>query len=157
MATIDRTHDRGQRRGERLLRGVADELRTARRAAGLSQAQVARHAGISQAELSRVEHAASKQVSVMTLARLAEVVGLELVARTYPGQRRIRDQVQASVLLHLSDRLGPAWRWRFEVLVAAGDQRAWDALARHVESRIEVVFEVETRLEDIQALLRRIA
>ena len=41
--------------------------------------------------------------------------------------------------------------------MAFGDQRAWDARVRHRTTGVEFVVEAETRLHDVQALLRRLA
>ena len=70
------------------MRGMdaAAELRAARRAAGLSQREMARRAGTSQATLSLYE-AGRKQPSVATLQRLLASTGAELVVRETPGRR----------------------------------------------------------------------
>jgi len=118
---------------------------------------VASVARISQTEVSRIERAERQRVSIRTLALIAEALGLDLVVRSYPGDRRVRDHPQLTGLRDLRGRLGPAWRWRYESQVGPNDQRAWDARARHVRTGIEIVVEVETRLTDVQELLRRLA
>jgi len=88
---------------------------------------------------------------------IGATVGLDLVANTFAGPGVIRDAPQVGLLGGFRDRLGPAWGWRYEVLVRAGDQRAWDAVLRHRTTQATLVVEAETRIHDIQALLRRTA
>lgn len=157
MPSRERTHDRAKLRARNTVRVIAAELRAARTSAGRSQADVARVAGISQSQLARIEGGHNQTVSVEVLTLVAAAVGLDLVVRTYAGPRILRDQPQGRLLQRLRDRLGDLWTWRYEVRVAAGDQRAWDARARHQQTGVEIVVEAETRIHDIQALLRRIA
>jgi transcriptional regulator with XRE-family HTH domain len=60
---------------------VAATLRGARRAAGLTQAELAARAGTSQATLSAYENG-RKQPSVQTLSRLLAATGTRLVAQS---------------------------------------------------------------------------
>ncbi len=69
---------------------AAAELRRARRAAGLSQRELARRARTSQATLSAYE-SGHKQPSVTTLQRLLAATGTELVVRQAPGRRTRQD------------------------------------------------------------------
>jgi transcriptional regulator with XRE-family HTH domain len=70
--------DRADRRTETNLIRVGGELRTARRIAGLTLAQVARVTHISTTELSRIERAKAPWVTVASLNRFAAAVGLDL-------------------------------------------------------------------------------
>ena len=85
------------------------------------------------------------------------MLGLDLVVNAYPGPGVIRDKAQVRLLQGMRERLGNDWTWRYEVPVLSGDQRAWDARARHRHTHLEFVVEAETRIHDIQALLRRLA
>jgi transcriptional regulator with XRE-family HTH domain len=70
----------------------AQELRGARRRAGLTQAQLAAAAGTSQASISAYE-AGRKQPSVATLGRLLEACGARLEVRP-PARQRTRAQLE---------------------------------------------------------------
>jgi hypothetical protein len=112
---------------------------------------------VSQSQLGRIELGRNRKVSIDTATTIAAVLGLDLVLNLYAGRRVLRDQPQVRLLQWLRDRLGDEWIWRYEVRVAAGDQRAWDARARHRRTGVEFVVEAETRIYDVQAMLRRIA
>lgn len=143
------------------LAGVGAQLRDARAAGGLSLRLVAAAAGLSASQISRIERGLVPTASVMQLARIGAVVGLDVRTRTYPGPDAIRDAGQARVLERLRRRLDTTIRIRLEVpLPIPGDQRAWDASidhlldasGRHRDLRVEV----ETRVIDAQAQLRRL-
>ena len=83
-------------------------------------------------------------------------VGLRLTARTYPVADPVRDAGQLRLLDRLRARLPAAAPWATEVpLPIPGDRRAFDAATTLRGAR--VVFEAETRLDDVQALERRLA
>ena len=89
---------------------------------------------------------------------MAAAVGLDLSIRSYPGGAHVRDVGQVRLLLRLTRRLGPDWRWRYEVLLPGDrDRRAWDAVARHERADLGFVVEAETRVRDAQELLRRVS
>ena len=132
------------------------DLRGARIAAGLSQAAVGRAAGMSAAQISRIERGLLAHVALEDLARIAAVLGLDLSARLYPLGDPIRDVAQQALLDRLRSRSHPSLRWRTEVpLPITGDRRAWDAVVRGPGFTVAV--EAETRLQDVQAMVRRIA
>lgn len=150
-----RALDRGTARGLSLIRAIGAEIRLARIQRGLSIAIVAREVGISRAELSRIERAKAEWVSVIVLARLCAVVGLDLAARAYPGGTPIRDARHAALLTRFRAKLHPSLRWSTEVpLPNAGDQRAWDAMIRGEGWRYGA--EAELNPIDGQALIRRL-
>lgn len=157
MPSRERTYDRAVVRAMNAIRAIGGELRSARVSAGRSQLQVATAARISQSQLARIELGQNRTVSVEALTVVGAVVGLDLVISTFPGHRIIRDEPQMRLLAALRERLGPDWIWSYEVPVAFGDQRAWDARARHRTTGVEFVVDAETRLHDVQALLRRLA
>ncbi len=81
---------------------------------------------------------------------------MDLSVRAYPAGPPIADRAHLALLTRFRARIHPAWRIRFEAaLPEAGDPRAWDALLTMAGCRVAV--EAETRLRDIQALLRRTA
>ncbi len=155
MATKQRAVDRGSTRGRLILRTVGGELRLARAGRGLSLEAVANEVGISRAELSRIERADAEWASVLVLARLCAVVGLDLAARAYQGGSPIRDARHARILEELRRLLHASLAWAIEVpFPNPGDQRAWDALIRGEGWRFGV--EAELNPIDGQALIRRV-
>ena len=155
MPPRERALDRGRRRGRYLRTELGHELRECRIAAGLSQAAVGRAVGIDQTAVGRIERAAVVGVTVQRLAELFAVVGHELAARAYPSGSPLRDAAHVALLKRAHQRIGDAWHWRAEVSVGlAGDLRAWDAVLDSPAARLAL--EAETRLRDIQALMRRI-
>ncbi|CAN5702243.1 hypothetical protein BH23CHL7_BH23CHL7_18230 [soil metagenome] len=129
MVTRERAADRGKDRGRDLIRSLGKEIRLARRSLGLSLESVATEVGISIAELSRIERGLAPWVSVVLLARIAAVVGLDLSVKVYPGARPLRDARHARVLVKFQRLLHASLRWGTEVpLPHAGDQRSWDGM-----------------------------
>jgi transcriptional regulator with XRE-family HTH domain len=137
---------------------IGGSLRTARRAAGLSQRTVARRAGMTQMQVSRIERS-EVGAGIRELATLAAIVGLDLVVTLYPGGAPVRDVAHARLLARLQKSLTGergVGGWRTEVPVPIpGDQRAVDAELRLPAGRVG--FELETRLVDAQAAVRRAA
>lgn len=156
MASAQRRRDRGRTRGERIVVEISRELRVTRMSAGLSQASVASASGISRPRLSRIERARVRNVSVMLLATIAAVLGLDLSANLYPAENALRDRGHVALLERLRARVHRSFTWRSEVPMGpAGDMRAWDAKLVGADVRIGV--EGETRLLDAQTVARRIA
>lgn len=156
MSSRERIVDRGTRRGTALVRDLGRELRQARAEHGLSQAFVGRAVGLSRSAVSRIETGQVPAVSVLNLARLMSVVGLELSARAYPSSAPLRDQAQIDLLGRLRRQLSPQLSWRLEAPIGGtGDLRAWDLVIENGSDRVAV--EAETRLADLQAVQRRIA
>jgi DNA-binding XRE family transcriptional regulator len=67
---------------------VATELIAARQAAGLTQRELAKRAGLHQSAVSKIEGADSVLRGLKTLARLAQVLGLELCVVLKPAPRK---------------------------------------------------------------------
>lgn len=155
MARGERAVDRGLRRGRAILVDLGEEARRARLERGLSQAVVAEELGISRNQLRRIERGEATHVAVMDLARLLSVLGLDLWARAYPGGSPLRDAAHLALLRRLHQRLPDSAVWASETpLPGDRDQRAWDAVIAIDGIRIGV--EAETRLTDVQSVLRRI-
>jgi transcriptional regulator with XRE-family HTH domain len=147
---------RGDRRTRRLLLRLGDELRTARNSAGLTLARVADAAGISVSELSRIERGLAPWVDLTTLQRIGAVVGLDVWMRTYPGGEPLRDIAHLRLTDALRELLGPGLVLRGEVPIGdRRDLRAWDLTLTDRASRV-CGTELETRLVDAQAQMRRI-
>lgn len=155
MATRERAIDRADQDTRRAIGSIGREIRDARTAAGISQAFVGTRVGVSHTQVSRLERGLVSTASVRVLARLCRSVGLELAVRAYPGGDALRDAAQVRLLERLRRHLHPGLGWRTEVpLPIAGDRRAWDAVVSGPSWSVAV--EAETRLSDLQALLRRL-
>lgn len=153
MPGLERRRDRADRRAEHLLREAGLEIRNARLAAGLSQRTVATSAGMSQPRLSIIERGRSPGATLRSLVRLGEIVGLELSVRAFAAGQPVRDAAHLRLLRRFHDALGGIGSWRYEVPID-GRGRAWDAVVEL--GRLVVAIEAETRLYDLQALLRRL-
>ena len=94
-------------------------------------------------------------LSVELICVVASVLGLDAAVGLYPNGTPVRDAAQLALLERLRVRLGPDRRLRLEVpMPIVGDRRSVDALQR--EATFEAMFEAETRVDDVQALIRRI-
>lgn len=142
-------------------RAVEDEARVradlvrARRAAGLSRADVGKACGLSRTGIERVE-SGTRRSTVRDFAAFGAAVGLDVRLRAYPAGDPIRDAGQQRLLGRFRIRLHPSLGWATEVtLPIEGDPRAWDAMIRGTDWRLPV--DAETVLDDIQATERRLA
>ena len=137
---------------------VLAELREARIAAGVSQQSMAGHMGCSQPTYWRIEEKPTDRLSVVRLSEIASLLGLELAVSLYPAGDPIRDKGQQALGKRFSTILSPRWQVTSETLLPVpGDRRAWDKLLRltTADSRHLVGVDLETRIRDIQALVRR--
>jgi transcriptional regulator with XRE-family HTH domain len=73
------------------LADVADQLKFARLAAGLTQAELARRAGVSRTTVARMETVAKGDMSVSVLVRLLEAAGYEFKAVRHGHARTLED------------------------------------------------------------------
>ena len=138
-----------------ILRDFGRELRTARVNRALSQTTVARVIGVSQAQISLIERGDYPTVSILTLARLAAAVGLELSVKGFPAGQPIRDKAHVALLERFRRAVGAGWRMAAEVpLPIRGDKRAWDRLMRGFGFTFGV--EGEMHPTDMQELGRRL-
>jgi len=111
---------------------------------------------MSYSELSRIERGLVPGVSVQQLGRPFAVVGMDLSARAYPFGLPLRDAAQMALLARFEATLHPSLRLRLEVaLPRESDLRAWDGVV--YGAGLPIAIEAETRLRDMQALLRRMA
>jgi transcriptional regulator with XRE-family HTH domain len=153
MPTRERLAALGTAHGTWLVRQLGDELRNARLAAGLSQLSVASAARLSQGSVSRLEHAKPPHPDIVEALRVARVVGLELSVRCFPAAGQLRDVAHVGLIHRLLKRIPPDISRQLEAPVRRGDLRAWDVLLQVGGVRIGVI--AETRIRDLQALLRR--
>ncbi len=154
MGSRDDPAARGRRRAARARLDIGAGIRQGRRAAGLSQATVARRATLSQATVSRIERGTAT-ASLDDLAAVAGAVGLDLTARLYPGGSPVRDVAHVRIMGRLRSLLPHGFRLASEVPIPIpGDQRAIDAVL--VDPPLRVGFELESRLLDAQAIVRRV-
>jgi len=155
MGATEHALTTGTRRATLIRNDIGLEIRRARLAHGLCQDLVAKSARVSRSQLSRIERGEAPRVSILALARLVAVLGLELSVRAYPVGQPIRDAAHRALLDRLQARVGPFATWRYERPIGGpGDLRAWDAAIELGGCHIGV--EAETRVGDIQALQRRI-
>lgn len=96
-----------------------------------------------------------RDVSVVRLAEVASLLGLELSATLHPSGEPIRDRGHQALVGRFRGELAPTWTVKAEVLLPPPwDRRSWDLILRLAELLVGV--EAETRIRDIQALVRRI-
>lgn len=156
MATTERRRDRALERAVQILRTTGDEIRLARRAAGLSQRAAAQSVGLSTSAFARIEGGRHLGMPVRELCLACAAVGLDFGGRSFPAGRPARDHAQLALLGRLRARTAPSIRWRYEVPVAGpGDWRAWDAAIATDADR--AVIDADGRLWDIQARTRDLA
>jgi transcriptional regulator with XRE-family HTH domain len=156
MATRERRFDRGREQAARIARTSGAEVRLARRGAGVSIRAAAASVGMSESMFGRIERGQLPRVTVAQLALACAAVGLKFAARPYPDADPVRDAGQANLLRRMRDRIHRDATWGTEVPVPIpGDLRAWDAQCRLMD--VVIGIEAEMRLDDLQALERRIA
>jgi transcriptional regulator with XRE-family HTH domain len=142
-----------RRRWRQSLAEIGSDLREARLALGLSQAQVAAALGLSRSQISRVELGQLPSVSAERLVEHAATVGLRLWLKMFPQGGAIRDAAQARYIERFLSRVAHAWRVTLDAPIPLpADLRAVDVLLRGATCLIAV--EVITRLRDLQAQLR---
>jgi transcriptional regulator with XRE-family HTH domain len=155
MATRGRPADIGRERGRELVRVAGRTIREARQDRNLRLRDLGAVIGRSEAHISRIERGLVPDVSVVELAQLHALVGLELSQKAYPGGPPIRDAAQQALIAAFCSVLHPSLGWATEVPVPLPrDQRAWDLVIRGDAWRAGV--EAETGPADGQATTRRI-
>lgn len=135
---------------------IGQQIRSARLAAGLSLATVARTVGRSVAWVSRAERGMIAQIAFDALSELAAAVGLRISISAWPDAPAIRDAGQVALLQRFHRRIGDAWSWQIEVVVPIpGDRRAVDAVIATGDGSAAIV-EAITQVHDLQAQIRSI-
>ncbi len=148
--------DQGAERARLATIAIANELRGARIAAGLSQSDAGRAAGLSGSQVSRLERGQIAKPQIDQLSRLGAVLGQKLSLKLYPEGSAVRDGGQLALLSRLEQRLAGRLILRREAgLPIQGDQRAWDGRIDGGGRRCAV--EAEVHLKDLQDVSRRIA
>jgi hypothetical protein len=140
------------------------EMEAARLDAGMSYAALGRALDISDEQIARICKGQSPGLTIVRAAELLSVLGRELSARSYPGSTPVRDAGHLALEARFKRALKPTLRLTREVPVVGPrlvsrsgppDLRAWDLVVDGGSWTIGV--EAETRLHDVQAVLRRIA
>ena len=133
---------------------VARDLREARLAAGLGQADIGQALGLSASQVGRVERGEQHRLPVEDIAAYAAAVGLRLSFGLYPTGGRLRDARQVQMIDTYRRLIEPGrWHLRIESPVGPpGDLRAFDLLASH--GRLFVAHEFISRMRDAQAQIR---
>jgi transcriptional regulator with XRE-family HTH domain len=155
MGTRETRVQRGRRQGDALVPTVVSELRTARQVGGISQRSLATELGWSQSEVNRLEQFHFPTVSLIRMAEIASVLGLELSIGIHPLGEAIRDKGQQPLIGRFLDIVHDVYRRTREVpLPNAGDLGSWEVLLRLDDFLVGV--EAEARLRDVQRFVRRI-
>lgn len=113
---------------------------------------------MSNAKLSRIETGRLRSLTLVDAVMVADAVGLDLSCKTYPGRPPTRDAGHARKLGELLAHVRPPLRYSLEVALPSRsdgmEQRAWDAMLFAADG--ETGIELEMRLYDVQAQLRRL-
>jgi transcriptional regulator with XRE-family HTH domain len=158
VTTTDRAIDRGTRRAKRHAGEIGDEIRERRLAIGLSQTHVADSCHLSRGRYRLIELGQAVSLTILELDRIAAVLGLDASIRLYPAGPAIRDAGQVRRLRAFLGHVAAPLSARMEVALPTGldraELRAWDAVLFGLGTRTAI--ELEMRLRDVQALVRRI-
>lgn len=159
MGSAVRATERARRLGERFLHEGGAGFREARLMLGLSQGHVAAAAAVSRTRYGRIEVGRVPTLTISEYCRIAVVLGLDPAIRLYPGGLPVRDSAHALRLRPMIERARPPLVARTEVPLPVKpdrlEQRAWDLVFAGHGRR--TALELEMRLTDVQALVRRIA
>lgn len=143
-----------RRRATQATREFGDSLRELRIARGLSRKSLVAGLPISQSKLARWELGQPPYPDLYEAVMVARLLGQDLVSRLYPAGDALRDAAHLRVERRLLALVGEHVPRQLEAVIPGpGDLRAWDILLRLGSARVGVA--VETRLRDVQALLRR--
>lgn len=147
--------ERGARRGRYLVARTSNGLVTARHGAAISQRELGRQLGVSHTQIGRAERGEPDTLTIELAAGMAAVLGLELNVSLHPVGDPVRDKGHLALLERFRARLPDTIRWHTEVPVPIeGDRRSADAI---IESTgWAALVEAETRIDDVQALERKV-
>jgi transcriptional regulator with XRE-family HTH domain len=155
MPTYDSAVTLGRRMGRGERRRAGDQLRIARAAAGLSQRKLGSMVGLSHSAIGRMERGVVERITVDRLALVAAVLGMDLRIGLFPTGTPVRDSAHLGLIGRLRERVPGTLRWRTEVPVPIpGDLRCADVVIDG--ELVDAMVEAETRLDDLQAMERRI-
>ena len=127
----------------------------ARMASGVSTRAVAGLVGVSHTQVIRIERGLAPHVDISVLARLAAVLGCELSMGIHPVGSPVRDKAHIALLKRFAARLHPSVDWRTEVpMPIPGDLRSADGVT--TTPAFGAIVEAETRVDDVQAVVRRL-
>lgn len=152
MPSRERLRALGLQQVDYLARRIGREARQLRRAANLSQAQLAGAIGVSRGWVCAFELGRLRGIDLRKTTLVFLHLGHKVVVNTYPTGEPLRDAGQIRLLQRFNARISPAWTRRFEaVMPIAGDLRAWDEL---LSGPVRIGVEAETRPADLQAFSR---
>jgi len=155
---VERVLARANRLFDRHAHELGDEFRERRVTIGMSQAQIASAARVPRNRYGRIENGRCPNLTLAEIERIASVLGLDASVRAYPAGPSVRDAGQARKLSSFLSLVHPPLASRTEVSLpiveGRPDRRAWDAVVFNGRARCAI--ELEMRLRDVQALLRRI-
>jgi transcriptional regulator with XRE-family HTH domain len=158
MGATTRALDRAARLADRRVREIGDEFRERRLMLSVSQGHVASAARLSRTRYGLIERGRSTALTFDELHRVAAVLGLSPSCRLFPDGPPVRDVAHATRLASFLADVQPPLAHRIEVplplVEGRAERRAWDAVLFAGPGRCAV--ELEMRLRDVQALLRRI-
>jgi len=158
VPTAQRAIDLGTRIADRQRREIGEEFRERRLQLDKSQDEVAKACRISRVHYGHVENGRVPKLTLLEVNHIAAVLGLIPHVRIYPTGAAIRDIGQTTRLQRFLAPTAPPLTYRLEVpLPAIGDRlerRAWDAVLSGRGWRTAI--ELEMRLRDIQAQIRRV-
>jgi transcriptional regulator with XRE-family HTH domain len=155
MPTRETPLQRVRRESRELVIRLGAELRRARVSAGLSQREVGRRTGLSHSVIGRIERGEVRHLSIERLEAIAVVVGLHRSVKLYPSGSPVRDRAHLALLGRLRVRLHPSVRLRLEVpMPDPGDPRSVDGWLDG--PMLRGMAEAETRVDDIQEVVRRL-
>lgn len=133
---------------------AADELRSLRLRAGLSQAAVAREIGVARSVVTRLE-AGDPGITLRTRFRIATALGAELRLNVYAGSGPlIRDAAQAGIIETILAKADARWPQTVEAAVPGPGSRSVDL--RLTAPGAIVLIEVESRVGSLEEIVREL-
>jgi len=155
MAGKETRLETGRQRAASAVASILSQLRTARLTSNLSQAAIAAQLGWSQTRYSLFERNV-REVTVADVSLVASILGLKLTFDVFRIDEGVRDAGSQRLIERFLAMLASVWlQTREAPFPHLGDLRSWDVLIR-LGRDYRVGVEAETRLRDIQELVRRI-
>lgn len=158
MPSASRAFDRGTRLADKHVNEIGEEFRERRLALGDSQGHVADACHMSRVHYGQIENGRVAKLTILEVDRISSVLGLAPSIRLYPAGPAVRDAGHLLRLRAFLDEVRPPLAYRIEVPLPPRqdriDARAWDAMLQGTGMRTAI--ELEMRLRDIQALVRRV-